>query len=242
MEKFPEFWREITELSVPIGTLFTCYKDKTIYKIESVEDNVVQVSWGYEGKLHKVGYYIEEVNKFFREGEWKKVDEAPKDYEILKLYANNNLFEHIKDNKWRRITTKDEIYYNLEVGKPYGATPLEIYTIKRLSDGVVFTVGDNIGGFSYTNRVLEAIKPTKTGRTVIFRTCYGTSSLKDIYHSKKEPLFTTSTEKAAKNYILCNKPVLSFNDVWNCTNNKSSDNSYIIISKKELKDLAKSKL
>ena len=51
-----------------------------------------------------------------------------------------------------------------------------------------------------------------------------------------------STKQAAENYIICNKPCLSFNDVWNIGDNKSSDNNYIVISKKQLKELAKTKV
>ena len=49
------------------------------------------------------------------------------------------------------------------------------------------------------------------------------------------------TKKAAENYIACNKPCLSFNDVWNISNNKSSDNHYVVIDKRELKKLAESR-
>jgi hypothetical protein len=51
-----------------------------------------------------------------------------------------------------------------------------------------------------------------------------------------------STREAAENYIICNKPCLSFNDVWNISNNKSSDNYYVIIDKRKLKEFVKSKL
>lgn len=62
----------------------------------------------------------------------------------------------------------------------------------------------------------------------------------DEYWSKNAKFF--STKKAAENYIVCNKPCLSFNDVWNIGDNKSSDNNYIIISKKQLKELVKAKI
>jgi len=62
------------------------------------------------------------------------------------------------------------------------------------------------------------------------------------YTYKNDGILRFSTKKAAENYIICNKPCLSFNDVWNISNNKSSDNSYVIIDKKKLKELVKSKL
>lgn len=51
-----------------------------------------------------------------------------------------------------------------------------------------------------------------------------------------------STKKAAENYLICHKPCLSFNDVWNISNNKSSDNLYVVIDKRKLKELVKSKI
>ena len=51
-----------------------------------------------------------------------------------------------------------------------------------------------------------------------------------------------STKEKAEKYILLNKPCLSFNDVWNIGDSKSSDNDYIVISKKQLKELVKAKI
>lgn len=58
----------------------------------------------------------------------------------------------------------------------------------------------------------------------------------------KDQFLFFSTKEAAENFIICNKPCLSFNDIWNISDNKSSDNNYVVVSKKELKQLAKSKL
>ena len=62
----------------------------------------------------------------------------------------------------------------------------------------------------------------------------------DEYWSENARFF--STKKAAENYIICNKPCLSFNDVWNIGDSKSSDNDCIVISKKQLKELVKAKI
>lgn len=58
----------------------------------------------------------------------------------------------------------------------------------------------------------------------------------------KDQFLFFSTKEATENFIICNKPCLSFNDIWNISDNKSSDNNYVVVSKKELKQLAKSKL
>jgi len=58
----------------------------------------------------------------------------------------------------------------------------------------------------------------------------------------KDQFLFFSTKEAAENFIICNKPCLSFNDIWNISDNKSSDNNYVVVSKKKLKQLVKSKL
>ncbi len=67
----------------------------------------------------------------------------------------------------------------------------------------------------------------------------GTRAFKSNYLKLDNYYF--STRKAAENYIVCNRPCLSFNDVWNISNNKSSDNHYVVIDKRELKKLAESR-
>jgi hypothetical protein len=47
--------------------------------------------------------------------------------------------------------------------------------------------------------------------------------------------------KNVEDFNILNNPKLSYNDVWNISNNKSSDDNYIIIDKRKLKDLIKSK-
>ena len=48
-----------------------------------------------------------------------------------------------------------------------------------------------------------------------------------------------STEKAAKNYRKCHLKCMSYNDVWSMSNNKSTDNSYVIIKKSDLENFTK---
>lgn len=51
-----------------------------------------------------------------------------------------------------------------------------------------------------------------------------------------------STEKAARNYMKCHMKLLSFNDVWNLSSNKSSDNNYVVIKKNDLLQLVKDRM
>lgn len=96
---------------------------------------------------------------------WEKV--AEKDYEILCYSRAFNRYSH-------SLTKRDESW--------------DIHMIKRLSDGVIFSIGDKIDGYSYTNRVILNIE--LANKKLLFRQCLGYSMLEDIKHSK-QPLFTT---------------------------------------------------
>jgi hypothetical protein len=183
---------------------------------------------------------------------------------------SNEFWEEVVEREWKILDTM--ISDDLEQS---------ISSVKRLSDGEIFTIGDeltegtilrfslsdyNDGIYAGTNRV--------SGNNI--HSYYGLPL--DKWVKYKQPLFTTedgvniyegdraytidpgykigysgklkykpiqtvfSTKEAAENYIICNKPCLSFNDAWNISNNKSSDNHYVIIDKRKLKELVKSKI
>lgn len=48
-----------------------------------------------------------------------------------------------------------------------------------------------------------------------------------------------ANKKAAENYVSCHIPCLSFNDVWNLSENKDSKNNYVVIRKFDLQKLVK---
>ena len=51
-----------------------------------------------------------------------------------------------------------------------------------------------------------------------------------------------STKTAAENYRKCHIKCLSFNDVWNLSLNKSSDNNHVVIGKSDLQKLVKERM
>jgi len=114
---------------------------------------------------------------------WEEVIE--KEYEILSLYANDNIFKYIGNKKWQRVSTENETYYDLKVGETYAATPLEIYSVKRLSDGEIFTVGDKVDSIGKIKsfQLEDCHDISVHGKDYL-------DSLKYIQHIKK-PLFTT---------------------------------------------------
>jgi len=196
---------------------------------------------------------------------------------------------------WEVISEKDfEIVLwsfgnedRLKTKNPDGtAIKYNIHSVKRLSDGEIFSIGDkltegtilrfslsdyNDGIYADTNRVsgndmyyyyglplnkwVKLNQPLFTtedgvdrikGDEIHFVDCYFKYQGKYIACENTLKLFLNrrifSTKEAAENYIICNKPCLSFNDAWNISNNKSSDNHYVIIDKRKLKELVKSKI
>lgn len=64
-----------------------------------------------------------------------------------------------------------------------------IFKIKRLSDNVIFTIGDVVDGFSYNSRAIEGF--ILCGHKIEIKQHGGKSELEDIKKSKRTPLFRT---------------------------------------------------
>lgn len=108
---------------------------------------------------------------------------------------------------------------------------------KNYSEELLFTTEDGVDIFE-GDIVYSIFKDYSSSKIYIIKTPnFGGEG--ELTHND---FFNFSTKKAAENYILVNKPILSFNDVWNISNNKSSDNKFVIISKTKLRNLVKSKL
>jgi len=128
----------------------------------------------------------------------------PKTYEILSfkgtLSSNDGLFYLKHDlyywHTWGEEVTGLSLFSMLEGS----CTP---YSIKRLSDGEVFTIGDKIGADVFKSNKIERFDIHKDIMYVI--TSSGTTPLHLIYHAKKS-LFTTEDGvdifKGDKFYIL----------------------------------------
>jgi len=89
---------------------------------------------------------------------------------------------------WEEVVEKD---YEILISR---VVPQEILSVKRLSDGEVFTVGDLITGQSYADaRVIEKIKIRYDG-SIELEQKHGDTKL--VYATKaKQPLFITHDKK-----------------------------------------------
>lgn len=188
IENNPEFWDEIIELCVPIGTKFTITSqdDTEIYTIKksNIEGNVRIFS---KDAQYKCFYFISCVNLFFEKGFWK-VYEEPKEYEILSFKDSiSSIWSRESENP--NASFRSSFSYATE--EILLARKYEIHSIKRLSDGKIFTVGDKIDGKCGMNQEIVKIDTdwiyyksnNKTEQIHTYR-------LSEIKHSKI-PLFKT---------------------------------------------------
>lgn len=193
---------------------------------------------------------------------WQEVIE--KDYEILSYKHNDGRIS---------ISTTHSETYNMSLLATQGVT---IYSVKRLSDGEIFTIGDEVKHRNVCNRLdsCNILDIYIAGNQLFITTANFNTNICMLDKITKKPLFTTedgidiydvddivygvrpnytiwetgifsiskyndykfySTEEAAKEYILMNKPCLSVNDLM-----KAASITYCNLT--ALKKLVKSKL
>lgn len=188
---------------------------------------------GEEAVLQNDNYYVCSetacIPKRFIEDscDWEKVEEL--DYEILSFYSGleESPFEYIFTKQPNGLYSKGTGDCTLK----HGLTYWKIYSVKRFSDGEIFTIGDNtnfgeIKRFSLMNK-----NPNTKGLIVEYKSkgdWQWLNSIKKI----KESLFTTEDGveifKGDKYYLVTNDFVLGV-----CTGFSKSDLSFKCFAKKE---------
>lgn len=138
-----EFWEEITELTHPIGTKFIIEEGIKTYTLKELNINgMAHVSWTNDhGGLN---YDIYKINNYFSEGTWTVVkNESQPIYEVREWDYNNHLYskDNIKSNKDYIFNEDGGCLYISQLEVIKGS---KIHTVRRLHDGVDFTVGDCI--------------------------------------------------------------------------------------------------
>jgi len=113
------------------------------------------------------------------------------DYQILSFVSthklsNNHPSKLLSNGKhtWLNNTSPGEVKEEELLNGKYA-----IHSVKRLSDGEVFTIRDVVDGFSYNSRAIEGF--ILYGRKIFIKQWGGQSEFEDIKKSKKTPLFTT---------------------------------------------------
>jgi hypothetical protein len=141
IEDYSNFWQEIKEvkLEVPIGTRFQHHSTKDfVYMINAVKDNIVQVTWDFDSTT----YTVDMVNTFFKNGTWIIYKE--KEFEILEFKTSYDS-RIIKLNPEGDYSSEGGIPCSLNIELEWVKTGTRIISkVKRLSDGVIFSVGDKV--------------------------------------------------------------------------------------------------
>ena len=180
---------------------------------------------------------------------WKPIIE--KDYEILSLVASERNPQHKKGSKF--LHNKDYKFKNM-----YPTEFWDIYSVKRISDNKIFTIGDfyedliiekmfmSVAGdilTTYKPKVKQPLFTTEDGVDIFEGDySYGVHNSKfDIVAIKHvNTVYVTdnfiefSTKEKAEEYILMNKPCLSLKEIKETTTIKG-------LSLKKLEKLVKQK-
>ncbi len=103
--------------------------------------------------------------------------------------AHPEFWQKLEELDYEIINYRD---YNGNISD-YQKSGSAINSVKRLSDGEVFTIGDVVDGFSYNSRAIEGF--ILYGRKISIKQWEGQSEFDDIKKSKKTPLFTAEQKK-----------------------------------------------
>lgn len=163
---------------------------ETVVVVE--RDNGYELHPSHNNLTHEVLRTREVVDTEF----WEELKPVSKDYEVLKLKAGENLFAKYRDfsgsTRWLRkdAPASEGTYFDLQVGGTYGAQKLEIYSVKRLSDGEIFKIGDEV--VNLVNRRMKIVKlyPTDNGE-VALKTDWTSSFTLNKIRKAPPALFTT---------------------------------------------------
>ena len=136
---------------------------------------------------------------------WQPVVE--KGYETLSLVASEKNPQHKKGSKF--LHNKDYKFKNMHPTEFW-----DIYSVKRLSDGEIFTIGDIIDTRVDNKYKQEILEISIKNNTIMFRTKLGFVIL-SVAKKVKKPLFTTEQrseiEEIIKNIIKYNSPCKTVN-------------------------------
>ena len=135
---------------------------------------------------------FEQFKKYvLKEDSKENLKQNSKDYEILSIIntKNNVIFKKCEDGLFSSCncvkgSNSAEYYLSFNYFK--------IHSVLRVSDGEIFTLGDNCGGKFYNNRKITEINVEYNKLWVHQKE--GKTSLKDIYHIKSA-IFTTEDGK-----------------------------------------------
>lgn len=178
----PEYWEEIVEY--PIGTKATDTRiNKTFVK---------KVDGWYNS--NRTAHTDESISG----AKWINIVEneiVEKDYEILSFKQNSGITDlwtnfGLNPNCWCRNKNNFAVTSGYTLEQILNNPLYSIHSVKRLSDGEVFTVGDNLSSNANIFTLDSIILDVHMGLRISPYEVVGTIALKNVVKCKK-PLFTT---------------------------------------------------
>lgn len=119
---------------------------------------------------------------------WEELKPKSKsEYEITKIKLRKNGYTYTPRNLYAWTCGLQ----GCDIALSHYEGQYDILSVKRLSDGEVFTVGDSIGNTETSRLFDRVIKEFTVGDEYFVKTSTGRSKLNDIEHRKKEPRLTT---------------------------------------------------
>lgn len=185
IENYPEFWEEVREkilifiseegINVYEGEKYFAICPDTFEIVESIADYNSRESDWYKFALK---YNAENY-----------VNQNKKEYKILSfkgtrgIYLRNGNKDIWELNDVPQIDRTEKHYLN-------NPNTYQVYSVKRLSDGEVFTIGDKITGKSQYNCIINSIELNPNCNQIMFNRLDEGIDLINAKHIK-QPLFTT---------------------------------------------------
>jgi hypothetical protein len=140
IKNYPEFWEEVEELCVPVGTRFY-HKDNQnlIFTIKEIVKDDVTISWYVDRTLV---LELSKINTYFKTNQYLVYD---KDYEILTFERTGSI--NYNGTKFH-LNEQKSYYCSFNKGKLSLQHCLKegsrIYSVKRTKDNQIFTIGDRV--------------------------------------------------------------------------------------------------
>jgi hypothetical protein len=208
----PEFWEKVlTKEEImqecikrfPKGSIVKCARYGTIHKIAKEFVTPGEKDWfegvyyyGYSSVHNSILAIIENEKKGFYlyHDKYAELIELPeKEYEILSIrYQYNNCIYMWDGKEFRYLLGVIELDTVLKgyVGPYEKGNEIYIHSVKRLSDGEIFSIGDEINNSESSKLLNTKIKSFCLNDIYMVKTTSGTQKLESLEH-RKQPIFKT---------------------------------------------------
>jgi len=208
----PEFWKIVTTKEeimqecikrFPKGSIVKCARYGTIHKIAKEFVTPGEKDWfegvyyyGYSSEHNSILAIIDNAitGFYLYYDKYAELIELPeKEYEILSIrYQYNNCIYRWDGKKFKYLLGVIELDTVLKgyVGIYEKGHEIYIHSVKRLSDGEIFSIGDEINNSESSKLLNTKIESFCLNDIYMVKTTSGTQKLESLEH-RKQPIFKT---------------------------------------------------